>query len=60
VGKYDGQAIAGPLACLGIRYEPSKVSSLGWYFSGTDATFSVGVVAVVARTLAVVWIEDED
>jgi hypothetical protein len=40
--------------------EPSKVFSLGWYFSGTDATISVGVVAVAARTLAVVWIEDED
>ena len=40
--------------------EPSKASSYGWSFDGTDATFSVGVIAVARNALGLVWVEDED
>jgi len=40
--------------------EPSKAPSYSCYFSGTKATFSVGIIAITSRTLALVWVEDED
>jgi hypothetical protein len=40
--------------------EPSKASSYGCSFSGTDATFSVGVIAVAPNAIGLVWVEDED